>query len=52
MTSSQNESQDAVSRHIAEQEGRDVFDCNVYSCHPARDVKIGNFTPGKLKRWS
>jgi len=52
MTSSLNEYQDAVSRHIAEQEGRGVFDYNIYRHPPAMDVKIDNFTPSKLKRWS
>lgn len=39
-------SQDAVKRYILEQQGKDVFEYNVYGGH--KDQKIGDFTQTKL----
>ena len=36
-------SQDAVKRYILEQEGKDVFDYNIYGDHTGQ-TRIGNFT--------
>ena len=32
-----------------EQEGKDVFDYNIYGCPSELDVRIGNFTQTKLE---
>ena len=42
-------SQDSVKRYILEQEGKDVFDYNIYGCPKDMDVRIGNFTQSKLE---
>jgi len=42
-------SQDSVKKYILEQEGKDVFDYNIYGCPPDMDVRIGNFTQSKLE---
>ena len=42
-------SQDSVKRYILEQEGKDVFDYNIYGCPEGMDVRIGNFTQSKLE---
>ena len=43
-------SQEAVKRYINEQEGKDVFEYNVFG---SPNQKIGNFTgQQKLERWS
>lgn len=42
-------SQDAVARYIAEQDGKDVFEYNIYGCPPDMDFKLGNFTQSKLE---
>lgn len=41
-------SQDSVKRYILEQEGKDVFEYNIYGCPSELDVKIGNFIQTKL----
>lgn len=41
-------SQDAVKRYILEQEGKDVFEYNVFG---SSDQKIGDFTQTNLTRW-
>jgi len=41
-------SQDSVKKYILEQEGKDVFDYNIFGCPPDMDVRIGNFTQSKL----
>jgi putative transposase len=41
-------SQDSVKRYILEQEGKDVFEYNIYGCPSDMDVKIGNFIQTKL----
>jgi len=42
-------SQDSVKRYILEQDGKDVFDYNIYGCPKDMDVRIGNFTQSKLE---
>ena len=42
-------SQDSVKKYILEQEGKDVFDYNIYGCPSDKDVRIGNFTQSKLE---
>jgi len=42
-------SQDSVKRYILEQEGKDVFEYNIYGCPSDKDVRIGNFTQTKLE---
>ena len=42
-------SQDSVKRYILEQEGKDVFDYNIYGCPSDKDIRIGNFTQSKLE---
>ena len=42
-------SQDSVKRYILEQEGKDVFNYNIYGCPSDIDAKIGNFTQSKLE---
>jgi len=35
-------------RGILEQEGKDVFDYNIYGCPSGKEVRIGNFTQSKI----
>ena len=42
-------SQDSVKRYILEQNGKDVFDYNIYGNPEGMDVRIGNFTQSKLE---
>ena len=42
-------SQDSVKRYILEQDGKDVFDYNIYGCPSDKDVRIGNFVQSKLE---
>lgn len=42
-------SQDSVKRYILEQNGKDVFEYNIYGCPPDMNVRIGNFTQSKLE---
>ena len=45
-------SQDSVKRYILEQEGKDVFDYNIYGCPSGMDIRIGNFTQSKIGDYS
>lgn len=42
-------SQDAVARYISEQEGKDVFEYNIFACPPDKNIRIGDFTQSKLE---
>jgi hypothetical protein len=40
---------EAYEKWELEQEGKDVFDYNIYGCPSDKDVRIGNFTQSKLE---
>ena len=42
-------SQDSVKRYILEQDGKDVFEYNIYGCPPDKNICIGDFTQSKLE---